>query len=103
MKILLSITLLLSMIQSQELTPSQIAKVGNYNHSLLGKLHYQQRLKKIANIKEIQAHTIAESICQGAVNSSKIKYRASRLFYVVSTKNCMLKIDALDGSIMERR
>ena len=103
MKKLLSITLLLSLLQAQELTPSQISKIGNYSHSISGKLHYQQRLKKIATIKQRQAYAIAHSFCRGKITSSKIKYHASRIFYVVSTQNCMVKIDALDGSIMERK
>ena len=103
MKRLLSITLLLSALQAQELTLSEISKVRNYSHSLSGKLRYKQRLKKMANIKQDRAYSIANSFCKGEITHSKIKYRASRIFYVVSTKNCMVKIDALDGSIMEKK
>ena len=103
MKSLLSITLLLSVLQAQELTLSEIAKVGDYSHSLSGKLRYQQRLKKMANIKQDRAYSIANAFCRGEITHSQIKYHASRIFYVVSTKNCMVKIDALDGSIMEKK
>ena len=103
MQKILLVSILLSTLQSQELTPSQVAKVGHYTHSISGKLRYEKRLKKIANLTQNRANYIVQSLCNQRITYSKIDYHASRIFYRVSTPNCKIKIDALDGSVMERR
>jgi hypothetical protein len=103
MKRLLSITLLLSTFQAQELTPSQMSKIRNYSHSFSGKLRYQQRLKHIATIKLDKAEQLAKEACRESIEYSKLRYHDSRLFYVIYMSNCYVKIDALDGSIMEKK
>jgi hypothetical protein len=104
MKILLLVALLLSTFHAQELTPSQVSKIRNYRHSLSGKLRYQQRLKHIATIKSDKVEQLTKEACHGeSMEHSKLKYHNARLFYVVYTASCYVKIDALDGSIMEKK
>jgi len=103
MKIILSIGVLLSSMYGQNLTMAQIAQINHYNHSLSGRLAYQERLKRIATIKLDKLYTLVERNCNGTIKSTRLQHSSWRLFYVVTTGSCFIKIDALDGSIMEKR
>ena len=91
----------LGTLYAQDLTISQLAKTRNYNHSVSGKIRYQQRLKKMVKITKEEAKKIAKEHCKEELHFSKLAVRHKRLFYKFSSKNCYIKIDALDGSVVE--
>ena len=101
MQKLLLIVALLGGASAQELTPSQASKLRNYNHSLLGKIRYKRLLQSTAQISKDKAFEIAKEVCKSEVYFSKLQVRLNRLFYILKTNKGSVKIDALDGQIME--
>lgn len=97
----LLIFVILGVGNTQELTPSQASKLRSYNHSLLAKMRYQKLLQRTALISKKQANRVAEEACKSEVYFSKLKVGSNRLFYILKTNNGMVKIDALDGQIMQ--
>ena len=93
----------LGVLNAQELTVSQLAKTRNYSHSLSGKIRYQHRLKKMVKLTKKEAKKIAKEHCKEEVYFSKLAVRHKRLFYKFSSKNCQIKIDALDASLVESK
>ncbi len=102
-----SISLLLvvaiGILYTQKLTVSQLSKTRNYNHSISGKIRYQRRLKKMVKITKEEAKKIAKEHCKEELHFSKLAVRHKRLFYKFSSKNCYIKIDALDGSVVDSK
>ncbi len=97
----LGLLLSVGALTAQELTLSQLAKTRNYNHSVSGKIRYQQRLQKMTKISKEEAEKLAKEQCKEEMHFSKLSVRHKRLFYRFSSKNCYIKIDALDGSLVE--
>jgi uncharacterized membrane protein YkoI len=95
------IFVILGVGNTQELTPSQASKLRSYNHSLFAKMRYQKLLQRTALISKKQANRVAEEECKSEVYFSKLQVKSNRLFYTLKTDNGTLKIDALDGQIME--
>ena len=98
---MLLILAVLGVSNAQELTPSQASKLRNYNHSLSGKMRYKRLLQRTALVKKEKAHEMAEEECKSEVYYSKLSVHNNRLFYTIETDKCTIKIDALDGEIME--
>jgi uncharacterized membrane protein YkoI len=101
MRKILLILAVLGVSNAQELTPSQVNKLKNYNHSLSGKMRYKRLLKRMAVIKKDKAYEMAEKACQSKPYSLKLSVRANRLFYTIQTDKGSMKIDTLDGQIMQ--
>jgi uncharacterized membrane protein YkoI len=87
---------------AQELTPSQVNKLHNYNHSLSGKMRHKRLLKKTAIVTKINAKKIAKKECDSEVYSSKLSLCSNRLIYTLYTEKGFVKIDALDGKLMQK-
>ena len=100
-KALLMVTLL-GTTHAQELTPTQVSKLRNYSHSLSGKIRHKRLLRKTAVITKKQAHEMAKDGCDSEVYSSKLSVHSNRLFYTLYTDEGHVKIDALDGEIMQK-
>ena len=100
-KILLVLALFV-MGHAQELTPTQASKLKNYNHSLSGKMRYKKLLQKTAIIDKDKAYSIASEECKSEVYFSKLSVRSMRLFYTLYSHGGRVKIDALDGKIIQR-
>ena len=100
-KILLVFALLV-VSNAQELTPNQASKLRNYNHSLSGKMRYRNLLQRTAVIKKDKAYKMAKEECKSEAYSSKLAVRSNRLFYTFYTDTGTVKIDALDGKIMQK-
>ena len=93
----------LGTLYAQELTVSQLSKTRNYNHSFSGKIRYQRRLKKMTKITKEEAKKIAKEHCKEELHFSKLAVRHKRLFYKFNSDECQVKIDALDGSVVESK
>jgi uncharacterized membrane protein YkoI len=102
MRKILLILVVLGVSNAQELTPSQVSKLKNYNHSLSGKMRYKRLLKRMAVIKKDKAYEMAEKACQSKPYSLKLSVRSNRLFYTIQPDKGSMKIDALDGQIMQK-
>lgn len=85
---------------SQELTIEEASKLRSYNHSFSGKAREERAMRRVAKISRDRAYTIAKSVCKQKIYGSRLKMRNNRLFYIVNLKNCSVKVDALDGSII---
>ncbi len=86
---------------SQELTIEEASKLRSYNHTFLGKIRQQQAMQRVAKIDIKRAYSIAKNICKSDDKYfSKLKIKRNRLYYLLSINSCLVKIDALNGSIM---
>lgn len=103
MRYLLLVCLIsLGLLNAQELSPSQSATLQNYNHSLSGKRRYKRKLQRLAEVSKDEAKAYAQKSCKAKeIETVKLTYRNRRLFYEIQTDECDIKIDALDGSVME--
>jgi uncharacterized membrane protein YkoI len=102
MRKILLILAVLGVSNAQELTPSQVSKLRNYNHSLSGKMRYKRLLKRMAIIKKDKAYEMAEEACQSEPYSLTLSVRANRLVYTIKTDKGSMKIDALDAQVMKK-
>jgi len=94
------------LIFGQSLSPEQMAKLRNYNHKMSVKIAHKRMLQRMAIVKKDEAKKIAlESLDREKKNIQYIKlmHRFDRIFYQVRVNNISLKIDALDGSIIEKK
>ena len=104
MRFILIISLLLGVVEAEELTTAQVAKARNYNHSLSGKLRYKRLLQNMAKINKQEAREIVkEKIENQKILYLKLLRRGARLFYLINTKSSTVRVDALDGSIMDKQ
>jgi hypothetical protein len=78
MEILLLVVMLLLIVYAQELSVSKVLKIVNFKYTFSEKLQYQEWLKPIITIKTDKA-------------------------YLLFGSTCMVKIDAFDNSIMEKK
>ncbi len=85
---------------ARELTIEEASKLRGYNHSFSGKLKQQRAMKRVSKIDRKRAYAIGRSICKSKNLYGKLKMRNQRLFYDLHSKNCSVKVDALDGSIV---
>ena len=99
----LGLFVLVGAVQAQELTPSQIASTHSYNHKSSMKVKYRRLLQKMATINKEEAHAIAHKNCPSSIENSRLIRHGKRLFYAVRTQNCLIKVDALDGSVMSKK
>jgi len=102
MQKILWIVALLTLGNAQELTPAQASKLRNYDHSLSGKIRYKRLLQQTALISKQRAYEVAEQECKAKPYKAKLQVRFNRLFYTVYTDSGYIKIDALDGEIMQK-
>ena len=93
---------LLGTTYAQELTPTQASKLKNYSHSLSGKIRHKRLLRRTAVITKKHAHEMAKDECDSEAYASKLSVRSNRLFYTLYTDEGRVKIDALDGEIMQK-
>ena len=102
MKYLLLALMVGAMAEAQELTPRQIASTYTYSQKLSLKVQHRRLLQKMAIFKQEEAYRIADKHCSSMVKKSHLMRHGKRLFYTMETSNCLIKIDALDGSIMSK-
>lgn len=103
MKFLLLITLFLGLIHAQELTPSQVQETLKYNHKPSQKVQYRRLLQGMAELTKEEAESIAAQKCDASVKQSRLMRHGKHLFYAIKTTKCLIKVDALDGSIMTKK
>jgi hypothetical protein len=90
------------LVNAQELTPSEVSSLRNYSHSLSGKLRHQRLLQRTAVIKKDTVYTLVKEECKCEPYLIKLSVRSNRLFYTVYSEQGSMKIDALDGEIMQK-
>ena len=73
---------------------------SNYRPSI--KMQKKRKIHKLHEVNEEQAKVIAKEETKEEVTSLKLTHINKHLFYEVSTKNYNLKINALDGTVMEK-
>jgi len=73
----------------------------NYNNRPYNKLKYKNKLAKLAKIKKNNLKKIIYNICGEEMINEKLLYR-DRLFYIVSTQNYIIRLDATNGSLISK-
>lgn len=104
MRYLFVLFISLGLLNAQELTPSQSARLQNYNHSLSGKLRHKRLMQSMVEVSREEAQKTAKESCKAKeIKTLKLSMHNKRLFYRIKTENCSIKIDALDGTVMEKK
>ncbi len=104
MKTLVAILLFSTLCMSNEkpaLVDNSI-QLKNYNNRPSVKLQHKQKLKRLAKVTSQEAKRITSKICNESVVYQKLTYRGQLLYYVNSTNNCTVKVNALDGTIISK-
>ena len=105
MKILLGVALfsLLGLADSQQLKVDSSTSLRIYNHRPNIQLQHQQKLRRLSKIKPDAAKQIARKACNAKeISYLKLKYKGQLLFYRITTKHCVVEINALDGAVISK-
>ena len=97
-------TLLLSLISyaNTQRKVENTTLLRSYNHTPSAKFKKQRTLRSLAKIKRQEAYTLAVSLCDQNVLSSKLTHRGQLLFYRIYTDDYKVEINALDGAIISK-
>jgi len=104
MKTLVAILLFSTLCMSNEkpaLVDSSI-NLKNYNQRPSVKMMHKLKLKRLAKVSPDEVKKITLKECDEPVVYQKLRHKGQLLFYFVSTKDCTIKINALDGTIIEK-
>jgi len=104
MKRLLLFAILMGIIQANEQAMVDSATpLVSYNHRMSISMKKKSELKRLAQIDTEQARKIATASCKEPARSLKLTHQGQLLYYRVSTGNCVVYINALNGSIISKR
>jgi uncharacterized membrane protein YkoI len=92
---------LLVFASGETLSPSEHRSIHNYNNSPIVKMNKKRNMHKLHKVDEEMAKSIAKKETNEDVENMKLMHQGNILFYRVKTKNHLLKINALDGSIIK--
>ncbi len=98
---------LLSVLYAQDTTvPLHVdnsIQLTNYSHRTSVKMQHKRKLERLAIVKKKEAKEIAQKVCQEPITSIYLDHKGQLLFYKVSGRDCYVKINALDGTILSKR
>jgi len=88
--------------EAKPLLVDRSISLQNYNHKASVKLQHQHKLKRLARITSSKAKEITVKVCNKPVVNQKLTHKGQLLFYLNKTKVCMVKVNALDGTIISK-
>ena len=104
MKTLVAILLLSTLCISND-KPALVENgisLKNYNHKPSVKLQHKLKLKRLSKITSKMAKDITVKICNEPVVYQKLTHKGQLLYYLNRTKQCVVKVNALDGTIISK-
>jgi len=101
MKLFMIISILITLLAAEEMSPSQHQSLHTYNYRPTLKKQGEKNAHKLHKIDEKKAREIAREHCGEGTVKLKLTHTELYLYYIASTKGCRLYIDALDGSIID--
>ena len=105
MKILWILWLTLACVwaQEHEMTPSEHNTIHNSNNRPTIRLQKERKMHEMQHIDEAHAKAIAEKVCDSeTVRSLRLTHQGMTLYWLAQTTSCRIKINALDGTIIEK-
>ena len=95
------ITILLTThISAETMSPLEHKSLHTYNKRLTLQQTSNNRAHKLHKIDEKEAYRIAKKICKSKHIKLILTHHSLYLYYIASTDNCRILINALDGSII---
>ena len=102
MKFLITLTLPIIVFASEAtLSTIEHSSIHGYNNKTSVKMAKKRNMHKLHKIDEEMAKSIAKKETNEDVENMRLRHQGNILFYRVKTKNHLLKINALDGSIIK--
>jgi len=95
------ISLLITLSNTEEMTPVEHSSLHSYNNKSLLKNRSERNAHRLHKIDEVQAKEIAKAICGETIESLELRHTKCRLYYIAKSKKCTTNIDALDGSVVQ--
>ena len=104
MKIIMIIVLSLTLYaSSKELSPSEYKSIHNHSNRPVLKMGKRSNMHKLHNVTEEEAKIIAKNETKEDVTSLKLTNDKRFLIYKIETEHYVLIINALDGTVMEKK
>ncbi len=100
---LLFIVFTMTIPASEQMMVDSATPLDGYNHRLSVVMKKKNLLKQLAKIDKLQAEKIATASCKEPARSLKLTHQGQLLYYRVSTGNCVVNINALDGSVISKK
>ncbi len=102
MKYIWIISLLVNISNTAEMTAVEHDSLHSYNNKSLLKNSVKRNAHKLHKIDEVKAKEIAKSICGEPIESMELRHSGQRLHYIGKSKECIVYVDALDGSLIKK-
>jgi len=104
-KILIAILIAPFSIEAKELSVEQELKLLNYKRkiSIYNQIRYKRLLKYFAKIDREKAIEKAKSVVSEDIENIKLSHKNRKVIYIVKTPNYKVVVNALDGTIIEKR
>ncbi len=98
-------TTLITTLYGVELTTEQELKLLNYKRKISpsNRVKYQRLMRYMAKVDRSSAIEKTKKISNEDIKEIRLKHKNRKLFYYVKTKSYAIKIDAIDGEIIEKR
>ena len=98
----LLITPMFVFAQGQTLTPSEHNSIHGYNHKPIVKMQNKRDMHKLHKVDEEEASKIAREHTKEDVQKIKLTHTGNIMFYNVQTQSFSIKINAVDGSVIDK-
>ncbi len=93
--LLLTLTLL---VDAEQMSSMEHQSLHSYNHRPNLKKSGKKQAHRLHKIDEKQARMIAQKYCKEKGVKLKLTHRGRTLYYIATTENCTIAINALDGT-----
>jgi uncharacterized membrane protein YkoI len=88
--------------QGQTLTPMEHNSIHGYNHRPMVKIQKKRNMHKLHKVEE-EAIKIAKEQTKEDVQEIKLTHIGNIMFYKVQTQSYSIKINAMDGSVIDKK
>ena len=89
--------------QEQTLTPSEHNSIHGYNHRPIVKMQKKRNMHKLHQVDEEEAIRIAKESTKEDVQEIRLTHTGNIMFYNVQTQSFSIKINAMDGSVIDKK
>jgi uncharacterized membrane protein YkoI len=100
--IILAISVLYLHADMEKITPAQHNAIHHYNFKPVLKLQEKSNMHRMHKIDELQAKKIVKDLTNEDVEELKLTHQSRTLFYKATTKNYVVKVNAMNGKIMQQ-
>ncbi len=99
MKQLFLLLVLTLFVDAEQMSSMEHQSIHSYNHRPNLKNSGEKKAHRLHKIDEKQARAIAQKHCKEKDVKLKLTHSGRTLYYIATTKNCTITIDALDGTV----